>query len=270
MINILKQLKKRILKRILYFKNDKRSIFFVLYSCVFIFMFFIMIDVSMNLVVKFNEYLYHKDLVLNNILIYGNNYIDDLYIKEELNSFLDGKNILQVKKRDVFSKLDDIKMLDKFSFSKDLKGDLKIRFIENVPFAIWKNKFIKCNGDIIDNIFEKYHKIDVKRFIIISAENLNNISSISEPLLKYPDILSRVKILKQISDGRSWNLILKNNILVKLPPTNIERSFIRLRKLQESVKIMDQDENLQYIDLRVKDKKFIGLKDKNKLTLASK
>lgn len=248
------------LKNFLYI-DGKRKILITLYAFIFIFMSITVTKVSIKCIAKLNQYIYNKNLVLKNIVIYGSNVIDDEYIKHEL-KYLDSKNVLQIKKEDILLKLNNIKLLDSFTFSKDLNGNLKINLTEKKPFAIWKDSFVDTNGKIIDSIFSKYHKIDIKKLVIISSEDLNNINSLTEPLSKFPEILERVRVLKQISGGRNWSLVLKNNILVKLPSVNIERAFIRLKKLQESTSIMDHPEKLQYIDLRAKDKGFIGLKQK--------
>ena len=66
-------------------------------------------------------------------------------------------------------------------------------------------------------------------------------------------------------EKRRWNLILGNNILIKLPESNIEKSLKNLKRLIEKDKILKS--NIIEVDLRIDDQAIIKI-DGDELKLA--
>ena len=75
----------------------------------------------------------------------------------------------------------------------------------------------------------------------------------------YYEISSKVFKIERIGNRR-WNLILKNNIVVKLPEEN-ENIFNAWNNLNKIINIHGLDIGLEEIDLRIKDRIYLKYKD---------
>ena len=76
-------------------------------------------------------------------------------------------------------------------------------------------------------------------------------------LSSYDEIWPRVESLVQFPSGR-WDLHLKNNTIVKLPPQDVEKAVQRLAKLDRETFILSR--KVGAIDLRLSDR--IGISAK--------
>ena len=72
---------------------------------------------------------------------------------------------------------------------------------------------------------------------------------IKEININFPEVINKVKGLELV-DKRRWNIILSNDLLVKLPDMNIDESLKNLKTLFEDKQILDS--NIIEVDLRIK------------------
>ena len=144
------------------------------------------------------------------------------------------------------------------------KNILTINIIEYTPFAIWiKNSkelyLIDQFGDKI-NIDEteigKYNQL-----LLLKGEGFNSedVNSFFNLLLVYNDIAIELKEIERIGNRR-WNLIFKNNMVVKFPDENrdIINAWNNLNQLLKNDYILN---DIEEIDLRVKNKTFLKYKN---------
>ena len=74
--------------------------------------------------------------------------------------------------------------------------------------------------------------------------------------IHYPDILPLIKEMEFI-ERRRWNLIFNNDLLIKLPESEIQKSLKNLKKLIEKEKILKS--NIIEVDLRISDRAIIKI-----------
>ena len=124
--------------------------------------------------------------------------------------------------------------------------------IENDPYAILRDKgkyyLLDIDGTIIT---EKNKDFELENFIIISGTGspkaLKNI--IKYINIHFSELISMAKELNFI-EKRRWDLKLENNLLIKLPDTNIKDALLNLKILFEEEKVLQS--NIIEIDLRIK------------------
>ena len=123
--------------------------------------------------------------------------------------------------------------------------------IENDPYAILRDKgkyyLVDIDGTII---IEKTKEYDLENFIIISGDE-------SPPALKglikelnihFSELISQLNKLDFI-ERRRWNITLKNNLLIKLPDSKIDKALENLKNLFVNEKVLQS--NIIEIDLRI-------------------
>lgn len=190
-----------------------------------------------NLTINGINYSNKKNLY-NNIYNYCNNKIDIQKLKEELEKEIWIKDIL-IQQKSI--------------------DDLFINITEYIPFAIYidnnnKIKLIDEQGNFI-NIKEDEIKLFNKLLIIVGEPTSDDVYNIYNMLSIYSNITNKIFKIARINNRR-WNLILKNNIIVKLPEE--EENIISVWKtLDELLSLKNIEDDLLYIDLRVKDKVYL-------------
>ena len=221
-------------------KIDKKLKIFTLF---FIFLLLTSLH-NFNLLVKFEN----KFLNIININVYGaDNNLNNI-IKNELN-ILNGKNLLFLSKKKIQLEINDLKFIKSLEVKKIYPSSLMINYeqteylakhqLNNQLYLINENGFL-INEEIVNfnkNIpyffgnFERKDFLKLKNILIKSNFKFDNIESI------------------YIFPSMRWDLKLKNNITLKLPYNNIEKSLILADQLIKKF----SDKKNYVIDLRVSD-----------------
>jgi len=221
-------------------KIDKKLKIFTLF---FIFLLLTSLH-NFNLLVKFEN----KFLNIININVYGaDNNLNNI-IKNELN-ILNGKNLLFLSKKKIKLEINDLKFIKSLEVKKIYPSSLMINYeqteylakhqLNNQLYLINENGFL-INEEIVNfnkNIpyffgnFERKDFLKLKNILIKSNFKFDNIESI------------------YIFPSMRWDLKLKNNITLKLPYNNIEKSLILADQLIKKF----SDKKNYIIDLRVSD-----------------
>ena len=171
-------------------------------------------------------------------------------IKEEISSkisYLFYKNILSIKKKPTIKILDELNILESIKIKKKYPSTLIIEakktdllgitFINEKKYYVGKNgKFIKSEEIIKQNnlpfIFGKF---DIKNYLslilILSHQNIN-----FDKITKY-----------YYHKNKRWDLYFDNNILIKLPDSNIEEAII----LYKNFKSIEGIKSNSIVDLRI-------------------
>lgn len=196
-----------------------------------------------NLTINGINYSNKKNLY-HNIYDYCNNKIDIQTLKTELEKEIWVKDIL-IQQKSI--------------------DNLLINITEYIPFAIYIDndnnvKLIDEQGNFI-NIKEDEIKLFNKLLIILGEPTKDDIYNIYNMLSIYNNITNKIFKIVRINNRR-WNLILKNNIVVKLPEEN-ENMLLVWKTLDDLLSLKNFEENLLYIDLRVKNKVYLQYTDNN-------
>lgn len=202
------------------------------------------------LVFKFNPYLLNNFFKIKDIKIIGTEKTDPYELKQILSSNLN--SLITFDKDQAKILLEEVGWVKRVNIKKVYPSTLRVNIIESDPFAIFYNSqnifLIDIDGQIISNNpdLNKYENL-----LNIRGEKaeimLNEI--IKEININFPEVINKVKGLEFV-DKRRWNMILSNDLLVKLPDMNIDESLKNLKKLFEDKQILDS--NIIEVDLRIK------------------
>jgi cell division protein FtsQ len=131
-----------------------------------------------------------------------------------------------------------------------LPGTVIITVTERAPYAVWQT-----SGGEGSAALPKFVVIDKAGNIIadqdaVAAKRRNPalLGTLMNELIAYPAVRSHVAAAERI-DGLRWNLILRNNTVVKLPEDNERQAIAELEQMQASMALLDRP--VEVIDLRL-------------------
>ena len=183
------------------------------------------------------------------IEIVNNRLIEKNIIEVRLNSILK-RNILFIKKNDLEKPLKSLDFLEKIEVKKKYPNTLIIKVYESKPIAILFKKNKKYLLDNLSKLIVFDEKIATVGFPNIYGENaekyfVNFLSQLEKN--NFPK--KRIKNYYYFQIGR-WDLQLKNDQIIKFPPTKIAQA------VQHSIKLLNRKDfaNYKVIDLRIHDK----------------
>ena len=200
------------------------------------------------------------------ITITGTNNSDQDQIRDIFEN--NDKNLFSLNLIDIANKVKSINWIKKANIKKVYPNTLLISVIENEPFA-----YFLYNQQIflIDSDGEKIsEEKDIEKFdkylILTGIDGDLNVSTLVKNInIFYSDILSSIKEIEFI-EKRRWNIVLKNELKIKLSENNIEASLLNLKKLINDEQILKS--NIIEVDLRLTDRAIIKVDgDKLKLKL---
>lgn len=149
---------------------------------------------------------------------------------------------------------------------KKYPNRLEIKLVEYNPFAIWVNnigdyKLIDEYGDVI-SVPTKEVKGFKNLFIIIGDDIKPEVYNVFNLLSIYNNVSNNVVKIIRIGNRR-WNLIFKNGMVAKLPEED-ENYFKVWKELDNIVLTSNNNDNLQVIDLRIRNKAYLKYKHERK------
>lgn len=140
---------------------------------------------------------------------------------------------------------------------RQFPGTLIIRVTERNAFAIWQTvstglgaKFVlidKAGNVIADQDAAAAKRREPSLLLLSGADAPQNAASLMSALNAAPAVMAHVAAAERV-DGLSWNLLLKNRTLVKLPADDLPGSIAILARLQSSMELLDRP--VEVIDLR--------------------
>jgi cell division protein FtsQ len=135
-----------------------------------------------------------------------------------------------------------------------------VQIVETTPYALWQDEgklhLLAESGALIVPV-ETASSVPTGLRTYVGAQAPAAAQGIESMLAPYDEVWSRVESLVQFPSGR-WDLYLRNNIVVKLPPEEAERAVGQLAALDRETFILSRDVGV--IDMRLPDR--IGLKAK--------
>jgi cell division protein FtsQ len=142
-----------------------------------------------------------------------------------------------------------------------LPGTVIITVTERAPYAVWQTsggegsaalpKFVVI--DKAGNIIADQDAVAAKRrnpaLLLLTGQDAPQMAgTLMNELIAYPAVRSHVAAAERI-DGLRWNLILRNNTVVKLPEDNERQAIAELEQMQASMALLDRP--VEVIDLRL-------------------
>lgn len=143
---------------------------------------------------------------------------------------------------------------------RELPGTLIVNVTERAAYAIWQigtgaqTKFLLI--DKAGNVIANQDATAAKRrepglLLLVGADAPETAHSLMTELQAAPSVLSHVAAAERVA-GLRWNLVLKNQTVVKLPATNESQALTQLGSLQSSMQLLDRP--VEVIDLRIPDR----------------
>ncbi len=137
-----------------------------------------------------------------------------------------------------------------------LPGTLVVNITERDVYAVWQTvqngqvvfQLIDKKGDVIADQDAAAAKHREPSLLLLSgADAPQQASTLIPELQAEPSVLSHVAAVERVDELR-WNLILKNQTVVKLPAENEAGALAQLASLQSSMQLLDRP--VESIDLR--------------------
>ncbi len=214
-------------------------------ACSIIILFFLLISVSIyyfpNLVSKF--------FILNQIKINGLEKSNINIIKEKI--FNNSSDLLSLDLKKIKEILEQEQWIKRVNGKKVYPSTLILDIIENDPYAILRDKdkyyLVDIDGTVIT---EKNKDYELENFILISGDKspLALKGLIKDLNIHFSEIIPQLSELNFI-ERRRWNITLKNNLLIKLPDSKIDKALKNLKSLFVNEKVLQS--NIIEIDLRI-------------------
>ena len=215
-----------------------------------LFLLLLISSIAMFLVFNFNPKLLNNFFKIKDIKIIGTEKTNPYELKRILSPSL--SNLITFDKDSAKSLLEEVGWVKRASIKKIYPNTLSINIIESEPFAIFYQDqdilLIDIDGQIISP------NPDINKFenlMSVRGENAENKLSeiIKEISISFPGVRNKINSLEFV-DKRRWNLFLSDNLLVKLPDTEISQSLKNLKQLFDDNQILDS--NIIEVDLRIK------------------
>ena len=190
-----------------------------------------------------------KYFLLNQIKINGSDKSNINLIKEEI--YNHASDLLSLDLHEIKEIIEQEKWIKRVNLKKIYPSTLVLDIIENNPYAILRDKekyyLLDIDGTIIT---EKNKDYELENFIIISGDEspLALKGLIKELNIHFHELISQLSKLDFV-EKRRWNLTLKNNLLIKLPDSEVDNALKNLKNLFIEEKVLQS--NIIEIDLRI-------------------
>ena len=187
--------------------------------------------------------------IIEKIEIQGSNFSDSILIEETIRGYKN-KSLINFPLEEYQLKIKKLDWIKRVSIKRKFPDIIHVSIIENLPYAIFIdgiNKYlIDDDGEKISFKPDNYKYSELLK-VTGSDGNLNFSDLIREININYPKILDMV-IEVEFVEKRRWNLILKQNIKIKLPEKDSFIQLVKLKQLQQDQKLFNS--NIIEIDLR--------------------
>jgi cell division protein FtsQ len=191
---------------------------------------------------------------LDTVIIRGNKNLENNEVIECLDADV-GTPVLSLDLKKIHSKLEGLKWVDHVSVRRSFPKTMEINIAEKEPIAIWQNDRRLSLIDIDGNIIVSDKIENFVNLLHVVGGNANiHAYSLKEELAKEKGILENVTAAVRFGDRR-WNLILRQNITIKMPEKGFAEALQYVAKLNKKGKLFDQ--NYKMLDLRNAEKYFI-------------
>ena len=176
-----------------------------------------------------NKKNYIPKFKIDKIIIENNFIVTDKKIKKQL-SFLYEKNLFLLNSKEINQKLNKLEFIESFKIKKVYPNKIKIIIYEKKPIAVLNDKkekfFLTDNNEVINySNIQKFEELPIIFGNKESFEELNN--SLND--INFPK--HEISTFLLFESGR-WDLITKENKVIKLPIKNFKQSLENFKILR--------------------------------------
>lgn len=195
-------------------------------------------------------------LRVENIKLIGADTVSPDAIKAALGIHI-GDPILGLSLQDAAARIENLGPVQTAVVERALPNTLIISITERAPYAIWQTsaangpKFVlidKSGNIIADQDAAAAKRRDPNLVLLVGNDAPQNAAALMNVLAATPSVKSRVVAAERV-DNLRWNLILKDQAVVKLPAGGEQQAMAQLAGLQTSMSLLDRP--VEVIDLRL-------------------
>ncbi|MTI45424.1 cell division protein FtsQ [Roseibium hamelinense] len=186
----------------------------------------------------------------------GQRETDDFQILEAL-EIEQGDSLALYNAEAARERLTNLAWVKTASVMKLYPGTLKISIEERVPYALWQRgdvvSIINQNGDVItDDVDGRYANL----LLVVNHGAQRRAGEIMDALDKFPELRPRVRAAFLVSQRR-WDILLENDISVRLPEDNIVSALADLVEMDAENGLLTRD--IVAVDMRLSDRVVVRL-----------
>ena len=191
---------------------------------------------------------------LETVIIKGNTHIEPKEIVATLNADV-GTPLFSVSLKNSYNKLKENSWIKNLSVMRRLPNTIVIHITERTPIAIWQNEKKLALIDFEGNIIDTSHIEDFPNLLQVVGSDANLYAeNLIDRIGAEPELVGNIVSAVRYGERR-WNLILKQNITVKMPEHDFDKALNYLAKMNNNGKLFDQ--NYKALDLRDPSKYYI-------------
>ena len=185
--------------------------------------------------------------IFNELEINGINNISPEEIENYFNQYYHS-SIFLVPFKKISKNLEDNNWIKLFSLNTNYKNKISILIEESKPIGVYyngKNYFLIDEfGEIIDVIKEN----KILPYIQFTGKNAQEY--IPRFIMEIPNSMKSIIQKAEYIGKRRWNIILKNNIIIKLPEFQEKEALKVFNEIYDNISVQDESE-IDIIDLRI-------------------
>lgn len=223
-----------------------------------------------HLVERGEQVLASSGFVVKDILVEGRRQSDPKTILTAVGSTR-GDSIFACDPIKTKQRLEQITWIQSATVQRRMPNTIYIRLVERNPIAIWQNDGKRFLVDEHGAVIENFDTAEFKHLLVVTGSAApTHTKNLLDSFHEFSELREQVKSAVFIS-GRRWDLIMKNNVRVKLPEKNIPVALTHLQKLDKEHRLTDG--RVATIDLRLPDRSFLYVqgeeddkKNKGKIT----
>lgn len=191
---------------------------------------------------------------LETVIIKGNQHIDQTEIVASLNADI-GTPLFAISLKNSYDRLRQNSWIKNLTVMRKLPNTIVIHIIERTPIAIWQHEKKLALIDFEGSIIDTSHIEDFPNLLQVVGSDANLYAEhLIESLKTEPALLGNIVSAVRYGERR-WNLILKQNLTVKMPEYNFDKALHYLSKMNDTGTLFDQ--NYKSLDLRDPSKYYI-------------
>lgn len=195
-------------------------------------------------------------LEVERIYMDGLNYVNKPQILALIPTYrYQNKDVIPAMGVDIYTLKDaveDLNWVKTAEVERQFPNGLHIRIVERTPVALWQ---VNNTLRVIDDTGHVLQEGSIARFsklpVIVGDEANVLVKPLFDALRSEPWLAAKVSSAVRVGNRR-WDVIMQNEVLVKLPQDNMTEAWHHLAQLQREKRVMDRA--VKTIDLRLNDR----------------
>ena len=238
----------------------------------FFFFLFILLIITISFFLFFNNYKYSfvsnyieffskkYDYLLTEIEINGLKNVSEIEIKNYFKNYYN-KSIFLIPIKKISQSIKKNKWIESIIIKNNFNNKISINIKEFKPIAVYFNGksyfLINKFSDVIDFADNK----EMQKYLIFEGQNA--INKVTDLIVVLPIDLKPFIIKAQYINNRRWDIITKENLIIKLPEIEYKKAISIFNDIYKDLYTSDITK-IEYIDLRISQKAIIKFYNEQK------